>query len=147
MPNETGPGKAVPITPLNPRRCPSCPFADTSGIKEKLHLVIRDRSAWLDVWKVIHERNVPLPRLPEIDFSREMIVVVGLGQKSSSGYTILVDRAYEENNELAIDVVSGSPERHCVVLTWLTQPVDIVRLPRTERSVIFHETDIVHECK
>src|SRR5688572_19912259 len=26
-------------------------------------------------------------------------------------------------------------------------PVDIVQLPKTERSVVFRETEVVHECK
>src|SRR5262249_27566105 len=105
VPNETGPGTPVPITRLNPRQCPSCPFAGISGLKEKLQLVIRDQDAWRDIWKVINETKLQLPSLPEIDFSREMIVVVGLGQRTSGGYSILVDRAYEAGDQLQIDVV------------------------------------------
>jgi len=146
VPTETGRATPVPITRLNPRQCPSCRFA-TSGIKEKLRLVIRDRDAWRDVWKVINERVLRLPSLPEIDFSREMIVVVGLGQKPSGGYSILVDRAYEADDELQIDVVSRSPGQTCAVTAVLTESVDVVRLPRMEHSVIFHDTEIVHECK
>ena len=147
VPNETGPGTPVPITRLNPKQCPSCPFAGSSGIKEKLQLVIRDQSAWRDIWKVINETKLQLPSLPEIDFSREMIVVVGLGQRTSGGYSILVDRAYEVGDQLQIEVVSRSPGRTCLVPAVMTQPVDVVRLPRMERSVIFHDTEIVHECK
>ena len=145
--NETDSGTPVPITRLNPRPCPSCPFADTSGIKDKLRLVITDSDAWRNIWKVINETKLQLPILPEIDFSREMVVVVGLGQKPSGGYSILVDRAYEANNQLDVNVVSRSPGRSCLVPTVLTQVVDVVRLPRIEHSVVFHETEIVHECK
>jgi hypothetical protein len=73
--NEADPGTPVPIMPLSPRRCPTCPFTGISGIKG-LRLLVRDHDAWLDVWKAINQPKVPMPPLPEIDFSREMLVVV-----------------------------------------------------------------------
>jgi hypothetical protein len=139
VPVETDPGAPVPITRVT--------SAGNSGIKEKLHLVIRDRDTWRDVWRMINATKMQVPALPEIDFSREMVVVAGLGQKPSGGYGIRVDRAYEKDDRLDIDLVTGSPGRSCLVPAVLTQPVDVVRLPRTERSVIFHETEIVHDCK
>ena len=145
--NQVDPGTPVPIMPLSPRRCPTCPFTATSGIKGRLRLLVRDHDAWLDVWKAINQPRVPMPPLPEIDFSREMLVVVGLGEKRTGGYSIVVDRAYESAEQLEIEVVSQSPGRNCVLTQVLTQPVDIARLPRTHRSVAFHDTEVVHECR
>jgi hypothetical protein len=109
--------------------------------------VIRDGDEWRDVWKTIFEPSFRKPRLPEIDFSREMVVVVGLGERPSSGYKILIDSAYERDDQLEIGVFSESPGHNCVALTVMTQPVDIAVLPKVERSVVFRETDLVHECK
>ena len=116
-------------------------------------MVIRDREAWLDVWKRIHSPDPThgpystLPPLPEIDFSREMLIVVTLGARPTGGYGIIVDAVYEQHDQLEVVVRSISPGKSCFVTQSTTQPVDIVRLAKTERSVVFRETDDVHKCK
>ena len=137
----------VPVIPLIPRKCPWCSFSSDSGIKEKLRLVIRDRDAWREVWTEINMLKLPSPRLPEIDFSQEMVVVAGLGTRGSAGYGIIVDHAYEQDNQLEIAVVSRSPGSDCVRAAVMTAPVDIVRLPKMEASVVFRETELVQDCK
>jgi hypothetical protein len=149
-------GKPVPITPLAPKPCPTCAprqsFTAYSGIGESLRMVIRDRDAWRDIWKEIHSpkgygSGTELPPLPEIDFSREMVVVAALGARPSSGYSIIVDRAYERDDRLEIAVRTTSPGKGCMALAVVTAPVDVVRLPKTDRSVVFRETEITHNCK
>lgn len=146
-------GTPVPITPLRPKPCPSCeqarvPFTLNSAIWDSLRVMIRDAEAWSKVWERIHHSPVsPSPPLPEIDFSREMVVVVALGQRPTGGYGIIVDRAYERDDRLEVTVRSQTPGKNCFLTQAVTEPVDIVRLPKTERSVVFRETEVVHECK
>lgn len=150
-------GTPVPITPLAPKPCPTCAprqsFTAFSGIGEKLRMVIRDRDAWREMWKRIHSPNhgygsvTELPPLPEIDFSREMIVVAAMGGQPSSAYAIVVDGAYERDDRLEIVVRSVSPGKGCMALAVVTAPVDVVRMPKTERSVVFRETEIAHDCQ
>ena len=150
-------GKPVTITPLSPMPCPTCApresFTAFSGIGENLRVVIRDHDAWRDMWKRIHSLNQgygsvrELPPLPEIDFSEEMIVVAALGGRPSSGYAVIVDNAYQRDDRLEITVRTVSPGRGCMSLAVVTAPVDVVRLPKTERSVVFRETEIAHDCE
>ncbi len=99
------------------------------------------------MWKQIYSLRWPLPPLPKIDFSKEMVVVVALGGRPTGGYGIVVDGAYERDERLEISVSSHSPRKSCFLTQGITEPVDIVRLPKTERSVVFRETEVVHECK
>jgi len=85
--------------------------------------------------------------LPKIDFSKEMVVVVALGGRPTGGYGIVVDRAYERDDRLEVIVRSLTPAKSCFLIQATTAPVDIVRIPKTERSVVFRETEVVHECK
>jgi len=141
-------GTPVPITQLGPKRSgPRVSFMDISGIGKPLRLVIRDLDSWRDVWKRIHHGPYPeLPPLPEIDFSREMVIVVALGGRPSSGYGIIIDRAYERDDQLEV-VVRSIDGKGCTALTVITAPVDIVRLAKTERAVVFKEIEVVRECK
>jgi hypothetical protein len=116
-------------------------------------VVIRDRDAWLDVWKRIHRLDPNRgphpepPPLPEIDFSREMIVVAAMGARPTSGYAIVIDGAYAYDRNYRLEVVVRSVEnRNCAAFQVMTAPVDIVRLPRTERFVVFREVEVVPDC-
>ncbi len=137
---------AVTITQLGPKRSgPRWSLLNYSGLKERVRLVVRDKEAWLDVWKRVQcPGSTPSP-LPDVDFTQEMLIVVALGEQSTGGYGIIVDSAYARNNQLEINVISYSV-KGCGQTQALTQPVDIVRLPRTNNSVVFRETEAIKNC-
>ena len=89
-----------------------------------------------------------LPPLPEIDFSREMVVVAAMGRRPSTSYAIIIDSAYERNDyRLEVVVRSVENRKGCMAMAMMTAPIDIVRLPKTERSVIFREIEVVPDCQ
>ena len=141
-------GTPVPIIPLHARSCPTCAFTYNSGLTKPVQLVIKDSKEWQEVWERSHCKVIsPVPPLPEIDFTKELIVVVALGTRPTGGYGIFVDRAVDKNNRREITVGKQSPGKNCFTTQALTQPVDIARLPKTDRPVVFKETGEVHECK
>ncbi len=146
-------GTPVPVTPLGPKPCPTCPqtrfsFMSNSAIVEPMQAVIKDAEAWKQMWERIHCKVIsPVPPLPEIDFSREMMVVVGLGTRSTGGHGIVVNSAFEKDGKLSIIVRKLRPGKNCFTTQAITQPVDIVRLPKIDKPVDFLEFEVVHECK
>ena len=76
-----------------------------------------------------------------------MLVVAAMGQHPTSGYSIIIDGAYERDDRLEVVVNSVINVKCGGVLTMLTSPVDIVRLPKMERAVAFREIEVVPECK
>src|SRR5262249_44707676 len=77
-----------------------------SGFWDELRIIIRDRATWDTIWKRIvspdpyHDPYNAVPPLPEIDFSREMLVVTAMGQRPSGGYRIMVNSVLEKNRRL-----------------------------------------------
>jgi hypothetical protein len=144
-------GKPVPIIPLGPKRSgPRTSFGIGSNIVDQFRVLVRDRDTWLDVWKRIYQLNPSYgryPELPEIDFSREMVVVAAMGQQPSSGYAIIIDGAYERDDRLEVVVKSVVNLKCGAVLGIVTSPIDIVRLPKIERPVVFREIEVVPDCK
>lgn len=146
--------RPVPLTAMAPKRPgPRTSFTTGGGIWDQLRVVVRDRESWLDVWKRIHRPDPnrgPYPEpppLPEIDFSREMVVVAAMGRRPTSAYAIIIDSAYERDDQLEVVVRSVENRKGCGAFTMMTAPVDIVRLPKTERSVVFREIEVVPDCK
>lgn len=139
------PGDPVPIVRL---RAEPYSFAFNSGLDQPGRTVVRDPGTWQALWAQIYSRYTPVPPIPAIDFSREMLVVVALGSRSSGGYGILVDGAHEAQNAgLVVTVRSISPGPKCGVTAAFTQPVDIARVARRDGDVSFFERSEVHTCQ
>jgi hypothetical protein len=139
------PGASLPIVRL---RSEPYSFTFYSGLDRPARLVVRDAVTWRAVWNQIYLRQSPLPPLPAVDFSRDMIVVVALGSRSTGGYSILVGGASEAaNNGVAVTVDSSSPGSNCVVTEAFTQPVDIARVPLRDGTVRFVERSHVSNCE
>lgn len=112
---------------------------------DQLRLVVRDRDTWVQVWNRLTSGPNSLP-LPEIDFTREMLVVATMGWRPSSGYRIVIDRAhlYEQYPRLEV-IVRSMDNTKCPGLGQFpaeTAPIDIVRLPQTERPVVLREKEV-----
>ena len=137
-------GRAIPIVRL---RAEPHSFAFNSGYEEPARLVIRDGASWQAAWAQTHANMSPVPPLPAVDFSTDMIVLVAMGWRPSGGYQILVEGASELGADGAVVAVSStSPGVRCFVTAALTEPVDIVRMPRRDGEIRFTERSGVTNC-
>lgn len=121
-------------------------FALESGLRDSLQLVVRDTTAWRQLWQRINSPFIPPPRMPSIDFSRDMIVVDALGTRSSGGYDVRIEGATEDSTGIDISVLRTSPGEGCALSAALTQPVDVALLPARSRPVRFHVRRVTLPC-
>ena len=116
------------------------------GISEPARLVIRDRNEFNELWNQIMRSVTDKPSLPEVDFSREMLIVAAMGHRPTL-YEIIVDSACEVDNQLEV-LIRITKIPWCGAHVGLPpETVDIVRLPKTDRTVIFRETERTIDCK
>jgi hypothetical protein len=87
-----------------------------------------------------------IPAAPDIDFSREMIIVAAMGPRPTSGYAITVEEAYERSDRLEVAVRNISPGS-CGQFQMGTQPVEIVRIVKSEHPIVFREIKAAMDCK
>jgi hypothetical protein len=139
-------GKSIPATLLDVGG-PKLPEPRTlsllkGGILKRSRLVIRDRERFDDLWEQIVGLKEDKPAPPEVDFSREMLIVAAMGERPSGGYEIVITGACEVDNQLEVHVRS-SDYAQCggAQLGVLTAPVDIVRIPKSDLPVVFRETE------
>jgi len=114
-----------------------------SGLGAAERLVIRDDTTYARLWARL---AVGGPR-PPVDFSRDAVVVVAGGQRSTGGYSIAVDQALRTGSELSLNVVETTPAPGCIMTQALTQPVDIVVVAAADvRSWGFSERMVAQNC-
>lgn len=94
--------------------------------------------AWFDGTP---RRRYP-PSAAEVDFSREVVLVVSAGRKSTTGHDIQVRRVVDLSAVLGAPVTcvlyqETAPGPKDGVGDALTYPVHVVKVPRTETQYVF----------
>lgn len=152
-------GKPLPITILpGPKmtavslplrfggtRPPPLPWINSFPSKNPFRLVIRNRDEFSELWKRFLAPVPPgqwVPPMPEVDFSKEMVVIAAMGEKPSSGYAIMVDGACEVDGHVEVFVSSVDGGCGGLQMAVVTAPADAVRIPKTDLPVVFRETQI-----
>ena len=95
-----------------------------SSIRGSRRLVIRDQGTWSQFWS-----ELGAGVRPEVDFSRDLVIAVASGERTSGGHDIQVRSVTRAGGELRIEVLETSPGAGCITTTALTQPVDVVVVP------------------
>jgi hypothetical protein len=113
-----------------------------------LQFVIRDRLQFSDFWKraaIFAIPGVGFPPMPEIDFSKEMLVAVVMGNKPTPGYWMFIDGACERDGRLEVFVTSVDPTACPAQVEGRSAAADVVVLPRTDLPVVFRENKV--DCR
>ena len=142
-PKMTGP--SLPLRFGGTRPVPS-PWVNMFPSEKGFRLVIKSRNEFGDFWKRLTEGIPPgqwAPALPEIDFSKEMIIVAAMGVRPSPGYAVIIDGACEVDGHVEVFVTSIEEGATCgPVPGVVTAPADAVRIPQTDLPVVFREIQL-----
>jgi hypothetical protein len=108
------------------------------GIQTAKREVIKDQSAWDKLWAQ-HAQPVNEPEKPKVDFSKEMVILVAMGRKTTGGHSIEITSVKPDRDHLIITVKSSSPPPGAFATQALTAPFHIVAVPRSELKPKFVE--------
>jgi hypothetical protein len=84
----------------------------------------------ISLWNQAHGAVLTPPPLPEVDFRRESVIAIFLGQRPTGGYGISVVDLLLDNNEIYLDVRLTRPAPDAMVTQALTSPWLMVRVQR-----------------
>ena len=119
--------------------------ATTSGFTGPEQLVVRDQAGWQGAWTRLHEGMVA-PALPAVDFAREMVIVLALGERSSGGHQVRFDGITASGSDATVRYTITEPGANCMTTQAMTAPVDIVRVPRATGTVRFEPKTVRTSC-
>ncbi|MFZ5815158.1 MAG: protease complex subunit PrcB family protein [Bacillota bacterium] len=103
-----------------------------SGITAREAVLITDRAAWESHWRRHAAIFMPPPPPPPVDFAEGAVVSVHLGERRSGGYGVAITGVRLEGGRLVVTAVESRPEPGAVVTMALTQPYQMVRIPRVK---------------
>jgi len=108
-----------------------------SGIETARRVVVRTADEWASLWRA----HAPARQAPAVDFSREMVVGVFLGGRTTAGYSVTVVDAAERDGVLVVRYVEKRPDPGAVTAQILTEPYHLAAVPRHPGEVRFEEIE------
>ncbi|MFH7319544.1 protease complex subunit PrcB family protein [Desulfurivibrio sp. D14AmB] len=108
-----------------------------SGIDDERLTVIREQAAFADLWQEHAAAFSPPPLQPEVDFSRDMVVAVFLGQRATGGHSLAATEVRERSASFLVKLRVTLPEAGCTVNQNPSQPYQMVIIPRSTKVVAF----------
>ena len=135
--------ESLPVTRFRPD---SVAFATFSGVTDSVRVVIRDSVQWREYWTRIHRPFIPPPRVPLVDFEREMVVLAALGRRPSLGYDIVIRSAARDSVGIEVQLRRSNPGHGCMVGASVTEPLDLAKIPASSLHVRFTELITATPC-
>jgi PrcB C-terminal len=117
-----------------------------SGLRQSARTVIDNDADWRTIWSMYTGNQGTPPAAPTIDFARYEVIVAALGERNTGGYDMRISRIAATNDYLYVELTSLRPGPRCLTTQALTQPVDIVRIPRQHPPVMFIEKSRESSC-
>jgi hypothetical protein len=137
------PRETIPLTRFAAQ---ATAFVEYSGVGDSLRTVVRDSVEWRRMWAQINAPFIPRPSLPPVDFQREMVVVAAMGRQPGGGYDIIIERATEDSSGIEVLIRRTIPGERCPTSAAVTQPVDLARIPASNKPVRFREREQATTC-
>lgn len=112
---------------------------------ERKNVAARDQKSFDRVWKMVHgEQEIASP---SIDFTKEYVVGVFAGEKSSGGHAIAVTGIQDLGDTRTLSVTLTAPGEGCMNTQALTAPYQLIRVPLSTNYLKAIDTVVTTPCE
>lgn len=109
-----------------------------SLVLEPRKVIIRDEAGYQELWRFHHPNQA---EAPPVNFNEEMVVAVFLGEQSTGGYGITIDKITETPAGLQVKYSVNVPDPDDMVIQILTAPTHWVAIKKSDAPVTFSTND------
>jgi len=108
-----------------------------SGITTPTTLAVKSQEDWHRVWARHAWVRTPTPGPPQIDFSKEMVIAVFAGERTTGGFTVEITAIEDSPGAVRVTYRETGPPADSFLTQTITQPYHLVTTPRVEGLIIF----------
>jgi len=87
-----------------------------------------------------HTNSCPNPVDPNIDFTKNFLVGIFSGEKSTSGYGIKITSIVENSCQIVVNFYEHGPQSGEAITQTPTNPSDFILIPKTTKPIYFIKT-------
>jgi len=110
---------------------------EQSNVDDAKRVLVRTEAEWAALWQ---QHNPDRPR-PAVDFSKEMVVGVFMGSRTTAGFNTAVVSAAVANGALIVHYTETRPSAGSVSAQVLTFPYHLVAIPKAAVTGVTFERD------
>jgi hypothetical protein len=103
-----------------------------SGVREERAVVVADPAVWQQLWRE-HSKPFGEQPVPEVDFKKEMVVAVFLGERPTGGYSVEAELlpSPAARGELLVRCKENRPAGGANLPSVMTHPFEFRKVPRS----------------
>lgn len=107
------------------------------GMTDSIFIAIKDENSLNEIYNLIGKGRMPELEAPAIDFEKETVIALFLGEKTSGGYSITVKQIENINDKVNVVYKVTSPKPGDMVTSVMTQPYCIIKMAKTSKELVF----------
>ena len=108
-----------------------------SNVDEGRKVTVRTEAEWTRLW----QQHNPDRTRPAVDFSKQMVVGVFMGSRSTAGFAIEIVSAAAVNGGLTVRYRETVPRRGAITAQVITSPYHLVAVPKVAGAVTFEKVE------
>lgn len=116
------------------------------SVSAKKEVVITNNDDYQKLMGEVYANLDQMPRIPDVDFTKNDVVAVFMGTKNTGGYAINFDKVIKRTDAVTCAVFESSPGKNCSVTEALTQPYEIVKIPKMNKKIKFILKQRTKDC-
>lgn len=110
---------------------------EQSNIDEARQVVVRTEADWTKLW----QQHSPDRKRPTVDFSKDMVVGVFMGSRSSAGYNLSIVSTFVKDGAVLVRYQESTPRPGTMSAQILTFPYHLVAIPKAAGEVKFEKVE------
>lgn len=100
-----------------------------SGVKDQEYHDLHTAGDFQIWWNKAYATYSTAPALPQVDFTKDMVIAAFMGEKSHGGYTLDIESVQQTPNAYNVLVRITIPGDYCHTTQALVQPFEFVVVP------------------
>ena len=107
-----------------------------SGIKHQEYHDVHNAADLATWWHRAYAGHGYIPKLPDVDFSKDMVIAVFMGEKSHGGYNIAVTNVQSADHNYNVQITVTAPGPGCRTTQAFVQPFEFVAVPDSDGKFV-----------
>ena len=104
---------------------------------EKEYFAIKDAESFNQLLAKISNNDAEITN-KDVDFSKEMVIGVFLGEKPTGGYSVEITDVLKQKDYIEFLIKINEPDPDEIVTEAITSPYHIIRLKRSDMEFLFN---------
>lgn len=117
-----------------------------SGYTKKQRIVVKNKADFENMWQNLYINFSDKPAVPDVDFTKQTVIGVFFGEYMSGGSSIGVKSVNANDEGIIVTVEEITPGSNCVTTDVITQPYQIISIPKAISPVKFVTINTVRNC-